>query len=248
MSIMHKNWFENWFDSPYYHILYQNRNDEEAEFFIDNICIYLKPSLESKLLDVACGRGRHSVYFNKKGYQITGIDLSPASIAFAKRFANENLHFYVHDIREVFQPNAFDIALNLFTSFGYFNSVQEHIDALKAVKESLRPGGLLVLDYLNTEKTIKHLNHREVKRLNEINFYISREFSDDSIIKHIKFEDKGQMYTFQERVKAFTYNDFENIFTLSGFNIIQVFGDYSLNSFDSSNSNRLIFICQKNDA
>ena len=63
----HKKWFENWFDSPYYHILYQNRNDDEAKFFIDNLCAYLKPSLNDTLLDVACGRGRHAIYLNKKG-------------------------------------------------------------------------------------------------------------------------------------------------------------------------------------
>ena len=106
--MLQKKWFENWFDSPYYHILYQNRNDEEAELFIDNLCTYLKPSLNAMLLDAACGRGRHAVYLNKKGYHVTGIDLSPSNIEFAQRFKNKELHFQVHDIRHIFQKNSFD--------------------------------------------------------------------------------------------------------------------------------------------
>src|SRR4051812_2242107 len=112
---MSRKWFQNWFNSPYYHILYNQRNDEEAEFFIDNLCAYLEPSIDCRLLDIACGRGRHSVYLNKKGYDVTGIDLSHANIKYAQQFENKRLHFYVHDMRYLFYINYFDIAFNLFT-------------------------------------------------------------------------------------------------------------------------------------
>lgn len=243
--MMQKKWFESWFDSPYYHVLYQNRNDEEAEFFIDNICAHLRIPIEANLLDVACGKGRHAIYLNKKGYRVTGIDLSPASIAAAQLFKNDRLQFDVHDIREVFRPAEFDIALNLFTSFGYFDTYDEHVNALKALSQSLKPNGLLILDYLNTEKAIQSLNRKEVKQLDGIDFHISREIVSDRIVKHIHFQDQAHEYTFQERVKAFTYADFEDLFTRSGFKIMECFGDYSLNQFDPKTANRLIFICQK---
>lgn len=240
-----KNWFENWFDSPYYHILYQNRNDEEAEYFMDNLCAYLKPSLEVSMLDVACGRGRHAVYLNKKGYEVTGIDLSQSSITFAEQFKNKRLHFKVHDIRQVYKTEVFDIVLNLFTSFGYFETEQEHIDALKALWKSLKENGVFVLDYFNAEKIMRHLSPQEVKHIDGIDFYISKHIRDGKIIKHISFEHREKKHVFEEEVKAFTCAELEEMLVKSGFQVLKCFGDYGLQEFNATQSDRLIFICQK---
>src|SRR5688500_2509825 len=120
MAQPEQEWFSTWFDSPYYHILYNNRDEQEAEQFMDKLLAYLHPKPHEKVLDLACGKGRHSVYLNQKGFDVTGIDLSEQSIAYARQFENERLHFAVHDMREVYQPETFDFILNLFTSFGYF--------------------------------------------------------------------------------------------------------------------------------
>jgi len=245
---MPKKWFQNWFSSPYYHILYHQRNDEEAEFFIDNLCAFLKPAINFRLLDIACGRGRHSVYLNKKGYDVTGIDLSNASIKFAQQFENENLQFYVHDMRNAFYINYFNIAFNLFTSFGYFETEKDHVKALKAFNKSLKKSGILVLDYFNSEKIVRNLAHQEVKHVDGIDFYISKKVSNGKIIKSISFEHKNKDYSFKEEVKAFSKSDFEKMFEKSGFKILNHFGDYALNPFDEIKSDRLIFICQKTDA
>ena len=245
---MPKKWFQNWFNSPYYHILYDQRNDEEAEFFIDNLCAYLKPGIKSNLLDIACGRGRHSVYLNKKGYHVTGIDLSVSNIKFAQQFENERIQFYVHDMRYPFYINYFDIAFNLFTSFGYFDSEKDHINALKTFRKSLKKGGILVLDYFNSHKIMNHLTNQEIKQVDGIDFYISKKITDDKIIKSISFEHKNKDYSFKEEVKAFTLSDFRNLFEKSGFMILNHFGDYSLNPYNEIKSDRLIFICQKANA
>lgn len=245
---MPKKWFQNWFSSPYYHILYNQRNDDEAEYFIDNLCSYLKPVKGSRLLDIACGRGRHSVYLNKKGYDVTGIDLSYSNIRFAQQFENEKLHFYVHDMRYLFYINYFDLALNLFTSFGYFETEKEHVNALKTFRKSLKKDGILVLDYFNSEKIIRHLTGQEVKHIDGIDFYITKKISDGLIVKNISFEHKNKDYSFKEMVKAFTLADFQRMFEKSGFRILNHFGDYSLNEYDECKSDRLIFICQKTDA
>lgn len=244
---MPKKWFQNWFSSPYYHILYHQRNDEEAEYFIDNLCAFLKPKPESKLLDIACGRGRHSVYLNKKGYDVTGIDLSNANIKFAQQFEKENLQFFIHDMRNVFYINYFDIAFNLFTSFGYFETEKDHLKSLRAFNKSLKKSGILVLDYFNSEKIIRHLASNEVKHVEGIDFHISKKVENGKIIKNISFEHKNKEFSFNEEVKAFSKNDFEEMFTKSGFKILNQFGDYSLNPFDEVKSDRLIFICQKNN-
>src|SRR3989344_5362829 len=121
----HTEWFECWFDSPYYHVLYKNRDFTEAELFIDNLVQLIKPSKSNRILDLACGKGRHAIYLNKKGFDVTGIDLSEKSIECAKISGNETLHFYTHDMRKLFRSNYFDIVLNLFTSFGYFEQERE---------------------------------------------------------------------------------------------------------------------------
>ncbi|HYK76568.1 MAG TPA: methyltransferase domain-containing protein [Daejeonella sp.] len=244
---MPRKWFQNWFNSPYYHILYHQRNDEEAEFFMDNLCTYLHPAANSRLLDIACGRGRHSIYLNKKGYDVTGIDLSVASIKYAQQFENENLHFHVHDMRHLFYINYFDIAFNLFTSFGYFESEKDHLNALKTFRKSLKKDGVLVLDYFNSEKIIRNLTQQEIKTVDGIDFHINKKVINGKIIKSIVFEHKNKEFAFKEEVKAFKFADFERMFDRSGFKIINYFGDYALQPFDECKSERLIFICQKAD-
>jgi len=242
---MQRKWFQYWFNSPYYHILYQQRNDAEAEFFIDNLSAYLKPAADAKMLDIACGKGRHSIYLNKKGFDVTGIDLSEQSIKYAKQFENEKLHFLVHDMRRLFYINYFDIALNLFTSFGYFETEKDHVNALKTFRKCLTINGILVIDYFNTEKIIRNLNSCETKSLDGITFNITKNVVDGKIIKKINFEDKQKVYNFEERVQAFSFEDFERMLAKAGMVIDQSFGSYALEGFDQNNSDRLILICRK---
>ena len=99
------SWFINWFDSPYYHLLYKNRDEKEAQVFIDDLMQYLQIPQGSKLIDIACGKGRHAIYFNKKGMDVVGVDLSSNSISYAKEHENSTLQFEVHDMREVYKEH-----------------------------------------------------------------------------------------------------------------------------------------------
>ncbi|WP_316802806.1 class I SAM-dependent methyltransferase [Pedobacter nototheniae] len=242
---MQRKWFQYWFNSPYYHILYQQRNDAEAEFFIDNLTDFLNPVADSKMLDIACGKGRHSIYLNKKGFNVTGIDLSEQSIKYAKQFENEKLHFLVHDMRRLFYINYFDVALNLFTSFGYFDTEKDHVNALKTFRKSLNANGILVIDYFNTEKIIRNLNSTETKVLDQISFNIDKKVVDGKIIKKINFEDNHKTYNFEERVQAFSLEDFERMIAKAGMVIEKTFGSYALEPYNEENSDRLILICKK---
>jgi len=245
---MPAEWFRTWFNSPYYHLLYNQRNQQEAAYFIDNLCAFLNPPPGAKLLDIACGRGRHAIYLNKKGYEVTGIDLSIANIQHAKQFENDSLHFYVHDMRCLFYNNYFDIAFNLFTSFGYFETDEQHIDALKTFNKALKPDGLLVLDFFNIEKVVHTLVTDCVLTVGHIDFHIHKEMRGQKIIKDITFDDEGKSHNFREIVSAYSLSDFTRFFEHSGFKLVDYFGNYALDKFDSSNSDRLIFICKKNDA
>jgi len=242
---MQRKWFQYWFNSPYYHILYSQRNDEEAEFLIDNLTAFLKPPLHSRILDIACGRGRHAVYLNKKGFDVTGIDLSEQSIRYAKQFEQKHLHFFVHDMRRLGYINYYDIAMNLFTSFGYFETEKEHVNALKSFRKSIKDDGKLVIDYFNTQKILKNLTQRETKTVEGIDFDIHKFVSEGKIIKHINFEHKSKHFAFEERVQAFTLADFERMFEKSGLTISATFGSYNLDPYDAIKSERLVLICQK---
>ena len=245
---MAKQWFHDWFNSPYYHILYSNRNQTEAENFIDELCNYLKPSPNIFALDVACGRGRHATYLSKKGLDVTGIDLSVCSIQYARKFETKSLRFFVHDMRGLYYKAKFDLVFNLFTSFGYFNTEQQHVNALLCMNRSLKKDGLIIMDYFNVHKVLPAIIPYTVKTVDGIIFHIHKKVTNKNIIKTINFEDKSKAFEFKEIVKAFTLADFELLFKNSGFKLMKCFGNYCLEEFDSSASDRLIMICKKANA
>ena len=236
-----ENWFSTWFDSPYYHILYKNRNEEEAQVFMDNITNYLNMPENGTILDLACGKGRHSIYLNKLGYQVTGVDLSENSIAVANESSNESLRFKTHDMREPMNET-YDAVFNLFTSFGYFDTYEDNIKTLKAIKDSINEYGFGVIDFFNSDFIIEHLVAVETKEINGITFNIKRFVENKKIIKEIRFSDKGESFFFTEKVSAFTLSDFEAMMEEAGIYLLEIFGDYKLKKFYKSQSERLIMI------
>ena len=236
-----ENWFSTWFDTPYYHILYKNRNDEEAQGFMDNITNYLNMPENGTILDLACGKGRHSIYLNQLGYQVTGVDLSENSIAIAQESSNETLQFKTHDMREPMNET-FDAVFNLFTSFGYFDTHEDNIKTLKAIKESINEYGFGVIDFFNADFIIENLVAEETKEIDGITFHIKRSVENKKIIKEIRFKDKGESFFFTEKVSAFTLTDFEEMMEEAGIYLLEIFGDYKLRKFYKSQSERLIMI------
>lgn len=240
-----KEWFGEWFNSPYYHILYRERDYQEAQRFIDKLVEMLHLTKENKILDVACGKGRHSIYLNQKGFDVVGLDLSVQNIEFARQYENDRLRFYKHDMRKTFAYEEFDIALNLFTSFGYFNTRQEDEDAIKAVAASLKKGGMFLLDFLNPYTVVHNLKLAEEKRVQGINFYISKRLDEDFIIKDIHFFHEGKMLAFQERVRAIRRKEFLEYFHKAGLKVQGLYGSYRFEPYEAETSDRMIFIVNK---
>ncbi|MBL4715372.1 MAG: methyltransferase domain-containing protein [Bacteroidia bacterium] len=237
-------WYKTWFDSEYYHILYKDRDDNEAKQFIDNLINYYSISAGEKVLDLACGKGRHSVYLNQKGLDVVGVDLSNKSIAHAKRNENPTLKFQVHDMRETLRENTFDYVLSFFTSFGYFDDQEDDRKVINSVYDSLTVDGYYVIDFMNTNRIIKSFKESELKEIDTIKFEITRSVNNGFITKQINFDHKAQDYQFEEKVRAYKLVDFELIFD-NKFKIINTFGNYELQDFDEDTSNRLIIIAQK---
>jgi SAM-dependent methyltransferase len=208
---------------------------------MDNITHYLNLPEKAKVLDLACGKGRHSIYLNQLGFDVLGADLSENSIAIANKNANKTLHFKVHDMRDPFEEK-YDAIFNLFTSFGYFENDEDNFKTLKSIKESLSEYGFAVIDFMNVTQVLNTLVPEETKTVDDINFHIKRYLKDGYIYKEIDFEDKGQSFHFTERVKALTLNDFETLMEEAGIYLLDIFGDYKLKKFHKTESERLIMI------
>lgn len=237
-----KDWYKDWFNTPFYHILYKDRNHKEAEIFIKNITDFLKLPKSSHILDLPCGKGRHSIYLNSLGYTVTGADLSEKSIAFAQQFQNDTLRFKVHDMRNPFE-HKYNVIANLFTSFGYFNESQNKT-VLQNIKMALQPNGYFIFDFLNASRVRKNLISKEIKVVDSIPFYIQREIKNDTIVKNISFSINNDSYAYAEVVKYLDFRTLESMFEEVGFSISAVFGDYDLNPFDEEVSERLIMVAQ----
>lgn len=242
-----QEWFQEWFDTPYYHLLYRHRDENEAQFFIRNLLEELKPSPRAHILDLACGRGRHALYINKLGHRVTGLDLSPQNIAHAKRARQrlpvdhrEKLRFRTGDMRQDLGREEFDFVFNLFTSFGYFDQRQHNLEALRMIEGALVPGGQLILDFMNVNKVRLGLVKEEVRQAGGIEFHLERLMREGCVIKHISFEDQGREYHYEERVQLLAQEDFEDLLAEAGLQVLQLYGDFGLSPFDPRQSERLI--------
>ena len=235
--------FNNWFDSKYYHILYKDRDHDEARKFITKLLEHLNLKKSMTILDAACGKGRHSIEIEKLGYKVTGIDLSKNSIKHAKQFENLNLKFKIHDI-SIPLGIKFNVVFNLFTSFGYYNR-ENDLKTLLSIEENLKDDGVGVIDFFNIHNVKKNLIEQENIIRDNINFNISRKTKDKLVEKNISFEDNSIKYSYKETVNGLNLNDFKNYFKKTNLEINEIFGDYELNKFDLNYSPRLIIVFKK---
>jgi hypothetical protein len=137
------------------------------------------------------------------------------------------------------------VALNLFTSFGYFDCDATNQQVINQVCKILKPGGILLIDFMNVRTVLKKLVPSETKHIEGIDFHISKTIRNDTVYKRIEFTDRGCGYVFHEEVQILTYEDFERLLINGGFTIEHVYGNYALESFDVNNSDRLIITARK---
>jgi len=243
-------WFESWFDSPYYHILYKNRNYTEAAAFLNRLMDYLSPAKNATMLDVGCGNGRHALHLAKKGFPVLGIDLSTKNIETAKaqalKFNLPNATFLKEDMRKK-TGQQFDFVFNLFTSFGYFENDEDNLEVIKAFRASLKKGGTTVIDFLNAPYVVNNLVKEEQKLLEGIEFNIHRKIDNGYVVKQINFQIDKEVYNFEEKVQLIQLSDFKGYFEHTGFGIKQVFGNYQLEPYDLKMSDRLVMVIKALD-
>ena len=238
-------WIEDWFGSEYYTLLYRHRDDREAKLFLDNLITLLKVPSNSQIVDCGCGKGRHSIYLCEKGFDVTGLDISESNIRESKKSEKKNLTFFSHDLRNLFRINYYDVALSLFTSFGYFQNDSENNKMIRSISGSLKKDGWFVLDFMNSTKESKELVCDQKCTYEGIGFDIKRFIESNFIRKEVSVSDKGKKYSFRESVKAYTQGDLEKFFSQNGLEVVHLLGDYDMNPFSEKTSERLILIGRK---
>jgi SAM-dependent methyltransferase len=252
-------WYKKWFNTPEYLELYSHRNSHDARLIASLVYRTLKLPEGSKVLDLACGNGRHSVYFARQDYRVLGMDLSKYLITEARKKLKEeysqhkhNLSFQIRDMRDIRHKNEFDLVVNLFSSFGYFESDNENWKVIKSVAGSLVEGGYFFFDYLNSDYLRKHLVSYDVKQRNRNTMVQVREIKDNTVVKNIimiRSKPRAaapEILQYQERIKLYTLEDFERVFEMYGLDILRVFGDYHGGRYRKSSSGRLIILAKKN--
>ena len=238
-------WFVKWFDSKYYHLLYADRSENEAHDFINQLKNHLSLDPKEKVLDLGCGKGRHSKTLSKFFTSLDGIDISTKNIAYAKKNKSKNQNFYLYDMRDFKMNNSYGYIFNLFTSFGYFDNIYDNLKVLENCNHHLKKKGLLIIDFLNAKKIKKTIkNNHEIKKIDNIIFEIDKYISNNFVLKKIKIIDKNTVLNFEEKVQLFELDDFIKMLEKTGFNEISTFGDYQMNPYNSY-SDRLILSAKK---
>jgi 2-polyprenyl-3-methyl-5-hydroxy-6-metoxy-1,4-benzoquinol methylase len=245
---MNTNWFESWFNTEEYLNVYRHRNESEALKHIDFILENTMIPPGSSVLDMACGPGRHSLILAKKGYDVTAVDLSENLLCVAGRLSEKaglNIQFQKFDLREIKIDKKFDLIINLFTSFGYFEKDEENYKIFDVALKHLEYNGKFVIDFLNKKYLIKNLIEYSEDILLGRKIIQRRSIVEDRIIKNIEIETNGSSKFFYESVKLFSPEQL--IFALNdrGLFVDRIFGDFEGNVFDPESSERIIIIAVK---
>ena len=223
-------WFEQWFGEEY-HALYPHRDEEDARRAVALIQRVVPWQSGDAVLDLACGPGRHAAELERLGARVVGFDLSRAMLRRARERTRAPL--VRGDMRALpFRPASFRLAVNLFTSFGYFLDDTEHRLVIRQVVEVLAGGGHFVLDYLNAEEVRRALQlavaaqGRSADGERRRDVRVTRRIEADGrfVIKEIELRDEGR--TFQERVRLYDADELAALFSDAGLRVCARFGDY----------------------
>ena len=234
-------WFEEWFGEEYLQ-LYPHRDDAEADRAVALLARVTGLQPGWRVLDVACGAGRHARAFEAAGARCVGVDLSATLLRVAQTATSAPL--VRADMRALpIRPGSMDLTVNLFTSFGYFDRDEEHATALGEMVATLRPGGWFVMDFLNPEQVRRRLVPHEVMVVDGAKVRVTRAVSPDGhyVSKTI---DTPAGRRFTERVRLFGADEIDGMLSRAGVAVRRRFGDYNAAPHDE-HSPRTILIGQR---
>ena len=239
MATQHRpasDWYKTAFRYDYLRE-YPHRNDEEARRQVDFLVDILDVPHSCEVLDLGCGDGRHSLELTRRGFRVTGLDLSEELLERARRrTADEGLDitFIRGDMRDPPAVHAFDLVVNFFTSFGYFREDGENARVLEAISRTLRPGGRFLMDYLNRAYVIstlvpsdrRTLEGMEVEQRRWITGNPSEPGGHVRINKQVRIREDGTERSYDESVRMYTLEELEAMMDRAGLVVTRTFGDF----------------------
>ncbi|HMS64139.1 MAG TPA: methyltransferase domain-containing protein [Ignavibacteria bacterium] len=245
-------WFKKWFSSRFYLDLYQHRDEEDARWIINLLQRNISVNSGARVLDIACGSGRHSIELARRGFNVTGFDLSEYLISEAEKNLKNSeerglkVKFLIKDMRYFNFKNSFDIAVNIFTSFGYFDNDKENAGVFRNVSDSLKKNGYFIFDFLNKKNLENNLIPFSKTRHGNIVVEQKRVIENGFVKKNIIIKENKKVKQFEEVLKLYSLNDFKKMFEKNDLRINKIYGDYFGNKFNETESKRLVIIAQKN--
>ena len=239
MATQHRpafDWYKTAFRYDYLRV-YPHRNDEEARRQVDFLVDRLDVPPSCEVLDLGCGDGRHSLELARRGFRVTGLDLSEELLERARRrTADEGLDItYIQgDMRDPPAVRAYDLVVNFFTSFGYFREDGENARVLEAISRALRPGASFLMDYLNREYVISTLvpsdrrtvEGMEVEQRRWITGDPSKAGGHVRINKQVRIREDGAERSYDESVRMYTLVELEALMDRAGLKVTQTYGDF----------------------
>lgn len=240
------SWYEGWFGSDAYDLVYDHRDEAEAEQLADLLEHEIDPAPGAHIVDVGCGRGRHARTFARRGYRVTGVDLSETAIAEARKRSGPDLDvsFVQGDMREPLCQGCADGVVNLFTTFGYFEADAENERALAAMTTALRPGGWFLQDFLNAPQVVDTLQPEDTHTVNGITIAQHRWIENERINKRITITHDEDTETYRESVRLFTRDDLTTMYQNVGLELVATYGDYD-GAPHTDDSPRLLLYARK---
>jgi len=231
------NWYETAFRKEYAD-LYYRRNDEAAagEAKFAAAALGLKPS--SRVLDVACGAGRHARALHAMGHRVVGCDLSRDLLAHAAGTTRVRA-----DMRALPFRGSFDAATSFFTSFGYFEE-QGNRATMASIAGALRPGGVFLLDFLNATAVMAHLVPESAEEREGRTYRIRRRIEEGRVLKDVVIEEAGLRMSYTESVRLYLHNDLVSLLARSGLNPVASYGDFDGRDY-TSDAPRCILVAAK---
>ena len=225
----------NWFASPYYSLLYAHRSDTEAEGFVRTLLTKLDSHPPARVLDVGCGRGRYARAFAKYGFEVDAIDYAAEPIDLP-----EGIRFYKADYKDWKPSYPYDLVGSFFSSFGHTTSWDTVVRSMKALRSFLKPGGYLILDYLNIAQ--RNTTPQEVREIEGIRFEIARWQDSHGLYKRIRVRDGEREEVYEEVLYKLTQGDLATLAERVKLEVIAWWGDYEGRPFAVEESPRLILV------
>ena len=186
---------------------------------------------QGSVLDLCCGPGRHAAEFARRGFRVTGVDRSPFLLARARehaQIAGSSVEWVMEDMRSFVRPAAFDLACSLFTSFGYFEDEKDDLTVLRNLHQSLKPGGVLIMEALGKERLARVFQPAICSQLGDGSILLQRPQllndccrvrSEWTLIKN----GRTRTTTFEHTV--YSGRELKDRLLLCGFHEVQLFGD-----------------------